>query len=73
MNTKYSFLDYKAAHNYVDSQNDNVFWDGWDMVIFKPSPVARTRSNGMLRNGVWGTAHRIRVSERGTWRVPVRK
>jgi len=73
MKTKYNFLDYNAAHTFVDSQNNNVFWDGWDIVIFKPTPIARTRSNGMRHHGVWGTAHRIKVSERGTWRVPVRK
>lgn len=71
--TKHSFLDFNAAHKYVEDESPNVFWQGWDIVIFKPNPIGRTRSNGMRHNGVWGTAYRIKVSDRGTWRVPVRK
>lgn len=67
----YKFLNYDQAHKYVDTQGDNVFWDQWDIVVFKPAAIGFKRSNGMYRNGTWGLAHRIKVTDRGTWRVPV--
>lgn len=71
---KHNHLNYKQSHKYVSEQASNgkdVFWDGWDIVIFKKNPSGYMVKNGMYRNGQWGTTRRIKVSERGTWRLPV--
>ena len=70
---KYNHLNYEQAHDFVEKSDENVFWDQWDIVIFKPARIAERRSNGMRHLGQWGHAHRIKVTERGTWRVPVRQ
>ena len=72
---KHNYLNYKQAHQYVDNNNGNgkdVFWDGWDIVIFDKKPGAIMVKNGMFRNGAWGTTRRVKVTDNGTWRLPVK-
>lgn len=71
---KHDYLNYDQAHNYVDtfvSKGKDVFWDGWDILIFKKNPSGYMVKNGMFRNGQWGTVRRVKTTERGTWRLPV--
>lgn len=71
MKNKHRFLNYDQAHTFVEKAGPNTFWDQWDIVVFKPAAVGWKRSNGMYHNGRWGLAHRIKMTDRGTWRVQV--
>lgn len=62
-------LDYDAAHRYVET-NKNVSWNGWDMEIFKPHPVAAMKKNGAFRNGLWGFLTVVKVNSEGKWNIP---
>lgn len=48
-------LGYDAAHAYV-SKTTGAFWDGWEVVLWKSNPRAYKRTDGMFRDGQWGTA-----------------
>lgn len=65
-----TFIDYNTAHKVVDS-NRNLFWDGWDIVEWKPNRDALYKKNGMFRNGRWGVAKRFTPGSNG-WKVPVK-
>lgn len=69
------FLNLDEAESYVakhSAAGKDVFWDSWDVVIFKPDANAIRVKNGMYRNGQWGKTRRVKVSDRGVWRLPVR-
>ena len=72
---KHNYLDYNEAHEYVerfsDGRGKSVFWHGYDIIIWKKNPSGYMVKNGMFRNGQWGTTRHVRLSERGTWRLPV--
>jgi hypothetical protein len=77
-------LDYTSAHKFVKEQRrlgNNVRWDGWDMVFWKPTRhgfttaqknVGSVSTNGSFdRNkGRWGVESRIAVDGNGVWKVP---
>jgi hypothetical protein len=64
-------LGYDAAHAYVN-KTPGAFWDGWEVVIWKSNPRAYKRTDGMFRNGRWGTARRFSVTTSGKWRLPIK-
>ena len=76
---KYNFLNYDQAHAYVEQQaaksgpNREVFWDEYDIVMWKKTPGGFMSPYGLRRNGEWGVTKRFRMTNRGTWRVPVTK
>lgn len=79
-------LDYKGAHKFVRSQRqlgNNVRWDGWDVVFWKPTRHGfntSSRTNGVVntvgsfdrKKGRWGVETRISVDSNGMWRIPNR-
>jgi hypothetical protein len=62
-------LDYQAAHEFVD-RSKNVFWDNYDIIIWKRNANGATNMRGMFRNGAWGIANRFTVGSDGYWKVP---
>lgn len=67
-------LDYEQAHQFVETQQimgNNVEWDGWELVFWKPSPKAITSKNGVLKSGKWGFEKRIYPDDNGNWSVPL--
>lgn len=58
----------KKAEEIV-SNNKSLFWDGWTIVRFKPSPAAEFHKNGIRHNGLWGYATRYEPTVSG-WRLP---
>lgn len=66
MNSK--FIDYDTAHVVVE-RNQSLFWDGWDIVEWRPSKDAFYKKNAMFRNGRWGLAKRYSPGNNG-WKVP---
>jgi len=64
-------LDYDAAHKFVNHTPD-AFWDGWEIVVWKPQRNAYSNRSGMFRNGRWGIARKYSVNPDGLWAVPGR-
>jgi hypothetical protein len=52
--------------------NPNAYWEGWDLVLFKPRPGADLSVNGVFHNGRWGLATRVSPDEKtGKYRFRV--
>lgn len=65
-----TMLDYDQAHQYVEDQQKqgrNVFWEGWDIIIWKPSRSGYFTKQGRFLDGRWGKAIRIRPNKGGKW------
>lgn len=68
-------LDIKSAHRTVREQRaigNDVRWDGWDIVFFRPSDKAIHSSEGAFRNDTWGFDNRVEVNSEGIWEVDPR-
>lgn len=69
-------LDYEAAHNYVDNSGPNVWWDGYDIVVWTYNPAGYLNKYGLYKRnksgqGKWGTARHIKPNRMGQWKVNV--
>jgi len=63
-------LNYKDAHDFVEKNKFRGFyWDGWDMVKFTKNDNGYYQDNGMFRNNSWGYATKIKMTDKGTWKV----
>ncbi len=65
----------KAAHEFVRKQRaagNDVRWEGWDMVFFRPADQAIHSKDGAFRNGVWGFDNRVVVNSEGIWSIDPR-
>lgn len=65
-------LDYNDAHKFVKEQRKlgaDIRWDGWDMLLWKPTHYGFTNKRGAFHNGRWGMETRIPVNGDGKWRV----
>lgn len=70
--SNFVYLDYDQAHDYVAREQRKgkaVYWNGWDIVSFRPNPAGFMRKDGAYRNGKWGTTRTIKVNKYGKWRV----
>lgn len=68
-------LDIKAAHKLVRDQRaigNDVEWDGWDIVFYRPADHAMSSINGAWRKGQWAFANRVKVNSEGTWEIDPR-
>lgn len=55
------------------SRGNDVRWDGWDIVFFRPDPRAvYSAADGAFRNGQYGFENRVPVSNDGAWEVDSR-
>lgn len=63
-------LNYDAAHRFVDSYPP-ARWDGWDILIFKPTPAGASHSRGAFVNGQWGIQTRVSPDAEGNWKLRV--
>lgn len=67
--------DISAAHRLVRQQRamgNDCEWQGWDIVFYRPSDMARTSKDGVWRDGQWQFANRSVVNSRGIWTVDPR-
>lgn len=65
----------KNSHRFVREQRalgNDVRWDGWDIVFFRPADHAIHSRDGAFRNGVWGFDNRVEVNSEGTWSIDPR-
>lgn len=68
-------LGIKKVERFVKEQQDlgnDVRWDGWDMVFFRPSDAGIYSQQGAFRNGVWGFDNRVSVNSNGVWEIDFR-
>lgn len=66
-------LDYDRIDNFVEKQQrlgNDVRWDGWTMVFFRPSSRAVYSPSGRYYQERWGFEERIAPGEDGKWSVP---
>lgn len=64
-----------AAERFVRKQQalgNDVRWDGWDMVFFRPAEQGMTSPQGAFRNGQWGFDNRFGCDDQGVWRIDYR-
>lgn len=61
-------LDYDEAHDFVDREK-NFYWDGWDIMYWKPSRNAYSSPEGLFRKGSWGFSKRFTANSDGVWGV----
>lgn len=52
----------------VDSQN-NLFWDGWNVVKYRNDPASQFKKSGVFRNGNWYSKSIFPLTETG-WSIP---
>lgn len=62
-------LNYDQAHDMVSRRRD-LFWDGWDIVLWRKNALGATHKRGMYRNGTWGLTQRWSLNRSGEWKVP---
>lgn len=68
-------LDIKSAHRVVREQQqagNDVVWDGWDIVFYRPAPQAVYSKDGVWRNGQWSFENRVTVNSEGMWKIDPR-
>jgi len=68
-------LGIKKADKFVREQNElgnDVRWDGWDMIFFRPSEKGIYNKDGAFRNGQWGFDNRVTVNDKGLWEIDYR-
>lgn len=63
-------LDLDAAERFVAGHPD-AFWDGWTMVLFKPTRSGEHHRKGLYRNGTWGIGNRVEPDAQGRYRFRV--
>lgn len=59
------FVSRQQKINAERGSTEEVRWDGWDMVFFRPDPRGRKSKDGALRNGEWGFDNRVSPNEEG--------
>lgn len=65
-------LNYDQAHKYVEDQQAKgrkVFWDGWKIITFTPTPSCLFRTDARFIDGQWGIAKSYPPNSDGKWRV----
>jgi len=62
-------LNYKQVHAYVERNKHFAYWDGWDLMLFRPTQVGYSKPQGMFRDGKWGMSTRISPDEKGLWNI----
>lgn len=67
---KIDTLDY--AEKFVSKQQrlgNDVRWDNYDIVFFRPAPHAASSKNGAFRKDKWGFENRYEVDGNGEWNI----
>lgn len=47
----------------------DIYWNNYDLVVFRPSEKGMYSKHGAFRNGVWGFANVSPLKNDGTWDV----
>lgn len=68
-------LDIKAVHRLYREQKalgNDVEWDGWDLIFYRPADHAMLSTDGVWRNGQYAFANRVAVNSEGIWSIDPR-
>ena len=68
----FEFLTLEQAEVYVLSEQRagrDAFWNGWEIVTWKPNIRGILRADGSFRNGKWGTSRHIKCNRYGKYRI----
>jgi len=69
MAQSYNVLNLEQAELFVKT-NKNSWWENYDIILWRQNPGAWSKKNGLMRDGKWGIAKRIKISNEGTWSIP---
>lgn len=58
--------------NRLKSKNIDPHWDNYDLIIWRKDASGFSNIKGMFREGAWGVAERISITNDGTWVLPVK-
>lgn len=61
----------ETAEKIVDA-HDNLFWDGWKIVVINPKIDGYTKMSGIFFEGSWSVRKVIEVDGRGLYELPQR-
>lgn len=53
----------------IVAKNNNLLWDGWDVIDLKKSDIAKTSPNGIRVKNEW-FLHKIYKPGRNGWEIP---
>jgi len=53
----------------IVNKNNNLIWDGWNVIDLKESDMARTSVNGIRVKGKW-YLHKVYSPGRNGWDIP---
>lgn len=53
----------------IVAQNNNLYWEGWDVIDLKESDIARTSPNGIRVKNKWYLHKRYSPGRNG-WDIP---
>lgn len=62
----------RDAEKFVVKQkslDNDIRWDNYDLVFFRPAPQGVYSKDGAFRNGQWGFENRVPVTDAGTWEI----
>lgn len=65
-------FDLKSAEKMVRRQRaagNDVEWNGWELVFYRPADNARQSVHGVWRNNQWAFANRVQVNDEGIYKV----
>jgi hypothetical protein len=63
------------AEKFVDTQKsmgNDVEWNGWDIVFYRPNPASVYTKDGVWRNGGWAFKNVSPLTNDGGWEVDPR-
>jgi len=63
------FITNENYANKIVDTNKSLFWEGWNIVEFKPASDAYYSPQGAFHNGKWGYKNVFALTEQG-WKVP---
>lgn len=61
----------EQAEKLVET-HDNLFWDGWNLVVVNPSINGYTAISGILFNGKWCVRKVVKPNANGRYDIPQR-
>lgn len=68
-------LGHRKIDSFVEEQialGNDVRWDGWTLIFFRPEPKGVYSKDGAFRNGQWGFENRTPVNDSGLWEIDFR-
>jgi hypothetical protein len=59
-------IDYDGIDEFV-SKNRNMYFEGWDVIVLRPSHAGWMRRDGVQRDGTWYVKKTVSPNSKGKW------